>query len=729
MSAKDLLDRLDALPTPSPLAMRLLQATVDDASDARELVAIIRDDAALTARILSLCRRGPRGRALDVASLDRAVVLLGFGAVRSAALAVEFVSTLGGPSGRAAGFDPLRYWRHCLAKALVAEGLARRIPGLGKDGRGFVLGLLHDLGALVLHRVAPALFDAACDDAERSGTSLDACCRHRLGLSIAEAGSRVAARWSLPEEVRYALELRGEAALVAPEPQRPAVLVAELADRLVRTRHVGGAGFGPLRLQGEGDPSSIAGPLGFDAAALEASLTNLFEEVALRSEALGLAATTSAALAEEALDRAQRRLARPGNPGADPRSESPDLLAELDAAGDWVSTLGAVARLVNRWSGRSDRLLVVSAPVDGDRAELREYGPDGTLIASRIAGEGDRDGRRAAARWCELRAGGAPAGRLAFTLRGTTLATYHRAEGEAMTQARLATAPIGLCAFALGAALDRERFRRAQVRLAEAARVREVLRERVLDDRLRAAAFQTAAGLAHELNNPLCIVSGRAQLLRPLVPGAATGHCDEIVDAAERASAIVGELLRTLRPRPPAVVDCDASEIVEAALLRLAEPAQIDRIAVRGGAAHGARLRCSADPAQAAEALAEALENALHAAPQGRIDLSAEIDPGDGRCLLSVRDSGPGFSAAAIRHAFDPFFSDRPSGRGAGLGLTRARALVEASGGSIELRNVSGGTVGEGGAIVTIALPAESSGRTDGRGERRADQAPLGEAA
>lgn len=727
MSIEALLERLDALPTPSPLALRLAQAAGDDAGGARELVEIIRQDSALTARILSLCRRGPRGRALDVASLDRAVVLLGFGAVRAAALAVEFVGSFGSSGAKGRGFDAERYGRHALAKALLADAVGRRVAGCS-GGRGFVAGLLHDLGALALHRAVPALLDAACVEAEHSGRTLDAVAAERIGLGVAAAGARLAARWNLPEELRVAIAFRGDAASVAPEPHRRLAQLAELADRVVRTMHIGGEGFGPSGEERLGRVDALASAVGVELGVVEECSAGLIEELAARCDSIGLPAADAARVATAALETARIRLARLRSRSDRPTVPADDI-EELDAAGDHVATLGAIVRSIARRSGRCERLLVVASRPDGDRAELREFDAAGCVLAHRVAGEGDADGRRAAARWCELRAGAAAPGRLELGLRGAVVATVLRAEGEVLDGAALASAPIALWSHALAAALDRERSRRAADAVAEAARLEALLRERELADRVRASALLIAGGLAHELNNPLCIVSGRAQLLATRAPGA-SGECAEIAAAAERASAIVTELIRVLRAAPATVRECDASEIVERAVATLAEPL---RERVRFGAAQLAPLRCAADPAQIAEALAEALENALHADRDGVVSVDAHLDASGCRLTLAVRDAGPGFSASALRHAFDPFFSDRPAGRGAGLGLTRARSLVEASGGTIEVRNAAGKAgvreAGMGGAIVSIVLPAGSPGRSGDRGEGRGSAQPRSEAA
>ncbi|MDZ4753450.1 MAG: HDOD domain-containing protein [Phycisphaerae bacterium] len=709
------LERLDALPTPSALAMQLLAAANDDSASAGDLVDIIRQDSALTASVIALCRRGPRGRQLDVASLDRAVVLLGFDAVRGAALAVEFVGSFGGAGSTGNGFDPLRFWRHALAKAIVAEHAAKLVRA-GQSGRAFVAGLLHDLGAMSLAKAAPALFDAACDDAERRGLSLDAAAGARIGLSCAAAGARLALRWNLPEELVDAIRLRGTDVTAAQGVHRTIVLLAELADRTVCRRHIGGAGFGP---SGEG-PQPILDALEIDHAKFASSLETLFEDVAGRAEALQLSCATPAHLAAEAIERANRRLE------AFQSSRScGETIEDFDSAGDPAATLALIVRAITRMSGQRERLLTISMSPEGARAEVREYGPDGELLAGRSAGEGDVDGAAAADRWCELRTANGRPGKLVLSCRGAAITTIIRADGEVLQPAVLALVPTALWSFALASSIERARANRSAERTAEALRALAFARDRVVRDRALASVGEIAAGLAHEINNPLTVVSGRAQLLRRTLDSSAAKGVDEIIIAAERASTLVSQLLRSVRPSRPVVRETDASEIIQLALRFLPLPSGngaatdhtvggTSRIDVRVDAAPSASPACFADPAQAADALAEVIQNALDAALMGRVEVSAHTDTQDGRCVISVQDTGPGFSDRALVHALDPFFSERRSGRGAGLGLCKARSIIEATGGRLELRNAPAG-----GAIVTIALPADNQ-KADGRGEGRA---------
>jgi hypothetical protein len=84
-----ILQQLESLPTLSPIAVRLLQLTTAEDADAKEVIQLVSSDPALAARVLKLCRCHARGRASIVTSVDRAVLLLGFEAVRCAVLSVQ----------------------------------------------------------------------------------------------------------------------------------------------------------------------------------------------------------------------------------------------------------------------------------------------------------------------------------------------------------------------------------------------------------------------------------------------------------------------------------------------------------------------------------------------------------------------------------------------------------------------------------------------------------------
>jgi signal transduction histidine kinase len=98
------------------------------------------------------------------------------------------------------------------------------------------------------------------------------------------------------------------------------------------------------------------------------------------------------------------------------------------------------------------------------------------------------------------------------------------------------------------------------------------------------------------------------------------------------------------------------------------------------------------DAKQVSAAITEVLENAIHATdPQkGQIAIHAGFDPFSNRAVVTISDDGCGMDESTVKHAFDPFFSNKPAGRRRGMGLAKALRWIEASGGTIRLESRPG---------------------------------------
>ena len=121
-----ILQQLQQLPTLPSVAVRVLEVTGRDDSSAQQVVDLISSDPSLTAKILQLVHRADAGVRGEVNSVERAVVLLGFEAVRSAVLAVSVFQTLDPHEERKEGrFNREHFWKHSIAVACCAELLAQ----------------------------------------------------------------------------------------------------------------------------------------------------------------------------------------------------------------------------------------------------------------------------------------------------------------------------------------------------------------------------------------------------------------------------------------------------------------------------------------------------------------------------------------------------------------------------------------------------------------------------
>ena len=260
---------------------------------------------------------------------------------------------------------------------------------------------------------------------------------------------------------------------------------------------------------------------------------------------------------------------------------------------------------------------------------------------------------------------------------------------------------------------------REAIRFAAAdAMLRERFDRAVADARLEAMR-ELAYGAGHEINNPLANIATRAQaLLLEEVDPERRRRLSTIVDQSFRARDMIGGLMVFARPPKARREHVDVGGIATAAIE-----------AVRGQAlARGVRLEYSPLPAplsvvvdrsQAEEAVRVVLVNAIEAAAAGgRVVVRVSRVTGDGRgsCEVSVEDNGPGMPLEQVKRAFDPFYSGREAGRGAGMGLPKAWRLIESSDGTVLIDSRPGQ-----GTRVLVRLPLEDAAATGSRINQHAD--------
>jgi len=196
------------------------------------------------------------------------------------------------------------------------------------------------------------------------------------------------------------------------------------------------------------------------------------------------------------------------------------------------------------------------------------------------------------------------------------------------------------------------------------------------------ALAEFAAGAGHEINNPLAVISGRAQLLlRDEQDPERRRDLATIHVQALRIRDMIADLMLFARPPRPERRACDVVAIAGAAIKMLAAKAEnvgarLERTGESGP------IEISADPEQLQVALRAVVDNGLNAVARGG-RVSVEIHRTADGVKLAVSDDGPGLSDEAREHAFDPFYSGRQAGRGIGMGLSKAWRIVTNHGGTI----------------------------------------------
>jgi two-component system, NtrC family, sensor kinase len=246
-----------------------------------------------------------------------------------------------------------------------------------------------------------------------------------------------------------------------------------------------------------------------------------------------------------------------------------------------------------------------------------------------------------------------------------------------------------------------EELTRANRQLAEA-------RESLVRSEELATVGRLAAGVAHEVGNPLGAISGFLDLARARLGEGRVGEADEylsrIAGEAQRIDRTVRELLDFARPSQTTLAPIDLAAALDASLRLARVQARFRDVEVELDLPAGLP-RVIADEHGLAQVLVNLLLNAGDAMDgRGRMRIAARGDsarsPGSPpRVLLAVADGGRGIAPEDLGRIFDPFFTTKEPGKGTGLGLAICRRVMESFGGEIAAANGS-----EGGAVFTLAF-------------------------
>ena len=320
-----ILRQIDSLPTLPTIATRLLTLTSNDDTHAREVIQLVSADPTLTAKILSMCRQADRGVQDQFLTIDKAVVLLGYNAIRNVALSIkvfevfdhsqpspgEKVGDEPADSDNAEGrrFNRVNFWRHSLAVGVAAELIAAAHPER-RDlpaSEAFVCGLLHDVGKLALDYVLPKSFDRVIELTEQNQGNIAEYERRIMGLDHLTAGKRIAEQWNLPYWIQDCIWLHGAKYATLPRlPHRRMIGLITLADLVVRRHYIGYSG----NFIFDQDPQELAIELELNPTVVDSITHQLHEELQHRTEVLGLDDQPSRELFLNSIQQANQVLGR-----------------------------------------------------------------------------------------------------------------------------------------------------------------------------------------------------------------------------------------------------------------------------------------------------------------------------------------------------------------------------------------------------------------------------------
>jgi hypothetical protein len=205
-----------------------------------------------------------------------------------------------------------------------------------------------------------------------------------------------------------------------------------------------------------------------------------------------------------------------------------------------------------------------------------------------------------------------------------------------------------------------------------------------------ASLGQLAAGLAHEIKNPLAGIQGALELLRDETGEGETGRLyGEMLAELERVNGILQRLLESGRPAPLRLARTDLGRLLAETVELLRPSLRRRRVELRGEsppALPAARL----DTAKLRQVLVNLIQNAAEAMPEGggQVTVRATAFPEQEAIVLAVEDDGPGIPEENLARLFEPFFTTKFTGTG--LGLAISKSIVEQHGGRIEVSSEPG---------------------------------------
>ncbi|WP_165225739.1 ATP-binding protein [Aquisphaera insulae] len=549
-------------------------------------------------------------------------------------------------------------WRHTVAVGLAARTIARDRGESDPDGYQR-LGMLHGLGLWAVAAADPDWLVRWLGEPDlQARLRLE---RAHLGTDLPDLGRRLAERWGCEPAVVDAAWLHGPSS----EPIKGAA-VDPARNAIIREAY----------RWAETTPWSLSSAAHREAMPQEPHLRILVAEVQSRCGTLFAAADATAH--EEALSRRHAQMSLRLRAAEDQCASQGRLLQAISASGPTETPESWAARAGMVWCSEPEVTAARVAWTPSAPGASTGPVPQRNGALDRPACPPSRSGRPAAT---ILLRGGSPASA------EVQLWCDPHADGlrARLEQNELASAWASWASF-VAARSDLEA--RLQAVVASSRDHVSAESQRLTAAKLDALA-EFAAGAGHELNNPLAVIVGRAQLLlgRSTDPELRRS-LGIILNQAQRTHRILRDLMFVARPQPPRLRAVRPSEVLRTSVAWARESCSTQDIALTADI-EGADAPAWADPDVLGQLADTLLRNAIQAtAAGGEINLQARVR--DGELRLSVADSGRGLSTQDASHILDPFYCGRQAGRGLGLGLSRAARVLELAGGALTWSSMPG---------------------------------------
>ncbi len=645
--------------------------------------------------------------------------------------------------------------RHSLASACCAKLLTKFVSPPIDGDTAYLAALLHDIGKFLLDEVMPKSFDTLLEQARAQKSSFCEVEQANLGLDHTILAKRFAQNLRLPSDIILGLWLHHSHGGIASQiPQARIAAVVELADIMVRRAEIGDSGSYDEQIT----PEAIAGTLGLTAEQLKQVEQQLPEMVNNRSEAVGLNILKPGWAYCDALRATAGQLSADGSKIFEESTKLQssasffDFIKELmPKINSSISAIEMAKNYATVWQNffhtgpvcvyLTDQLeeniaegaiaeeqgeakaVVLEVPLDAElipqpmKEKFAVSDADDTL--DWLFEQCDVKFDLIRTKIAPLQSAGRTVGIIIFELR-------HPAGSDIAERFRPAAEFGGTVLDMLGTIGSQqwyaERFAQAfsEQRSADSVQTTEdpaslknyaeASKEQRTEGRGQRTAegseamAEMAAGAAHELNNPLSVISGRAQLLAKSENDPDRKRIlEQIQQNAGELSGIIDDLMSYANPQQPRPTETAVRRIINDAVDLTKQKKQTNQLDVKIDIAADMPA-AFVDSAQISCAISNIICNGLEAyqSGSGAIAIEVSADKTNHTVNIQVIDSGRGMDEQTLVRATQPFFSARPAGRKRGMGLAHAQRLIEINHGTLTLASQP-----DKGTTVTVTLPSK----------------------
>lgn len=752
---KEKIGTVDDIPPLPAIATKIINGCVNEQVNNKQLAELIKHDLALTSKVLSLINSSLYSLDGHIDDLSHATSLLGRKTIRNLVLSISIYNTFT-PQGKKHEKQLAAFWQHSLACAIAAENLAK-ITGHPQTEEAFIGGLLHDIGKLIAFIRFPEEFDLFLNQLQEQNKSggNDAPLLELedkiLGISHHQLGKWTAERWNFPENIINAVWLHHQpiTSLAKKTDRLPAII--RFADAFCNIHHLGSNYFinREIDLPCHGnqvqsydllkkffkiDDDDISDILSLTMDRLDefAETMNItddqryFDAIKHANRELGrMHVACEQALNERQMKkrilkgiyRLDREISQHHTPAELSRIiiqttidtyKSDLVLCFLKTDENQVPVgLGYANKTffnpqdwLNHDSQQGGETVKVSIRQQKafDSIEKLLLNPDIFLTSEKITPLLPRSSLLAVPLTYNEGSNKGVIGQLILDCRKIM---RYGGEKESLLQ--------DLHIFAAAIANDVHKIilfdhlHQQSEELAELQRKAEQMQEQLYLSQRLATVGRLAAGAAHEINNPLAVISANIQVLQKKANTAENqkkerGQYQTIQRQIGKISKIITDLVDYAHPAKPHKQAVNIQQIVTQSLEAINHRAAFKKITLKNTLPRDLPL-VNVDAIQIGQVLINLLINAEQAMTDGgTITISGKKE--GGYVSLQVADTGQGIPPEQQTLIFDPFFTTREAGKGTGLGLAICYSLMEQNNGKISVNSVVGS-----GTIFNLFLP------------------------